>query len=500
MHEPARRRPPVRQFALPAALMVLAFFSKTPISPYLLPSPRAQNRLATQIFILRYPYTLRMASPLHRIPYRSPWFTVLVGFLLRAAAVLALHTWRIPAIPDHYLYGAEVGRVARSLANGQGFLSPFDLPIPSAWLSPGYPLLLAGIFRIFGVYSNLSALIIFMLQCLAQAATAVFVYQIGRLCFSTRVALAAAWLWCLWPDSMPYAFLWIWETPVTVLLFTWTIVLTLRLRGLRYVDDQKAAAGAHANPYLLWALFGLAWGLISLFNPSLLLVLPVAGLYILFAPRSSPNTQPPGQRLTGVVIAAVIFLALFTPWMVRNQRVFHAFVPARTNLGVEFCLGNCHGIAGAFNLVAHPAFDPEERDRMLQIGELAYGREKMADAKAAIHSSPSTFVKASLYRAYFFWFGIFHGDLENPALSLARRILYSALSVAGLLGLLLAFHHRHPAAGFFLWNVLLIPLPGYFVILISTRFRNPLDPLLTLGAVYLFLGAMPSWRVRPFTR
>lgn len=450
--------------------------------------------------MLRYPYTLRMASPLQRIPYRSPWFIVLVGFFIRAGAVLALHTWRIPSIPDHYLYGAEVGRVARSLAMGQGFLSPFDLPIPSAWLSPGYPLLLAGIFLVFGVYSSLSALVIFLLQCFAQAATAVFVYQTGRLCFSTRVALAAAWLWCLWPDSMPYAFLWIWETPVTVFFFAWAIVLTLRLRGLRYSEDDGAAAQPRVNSYLLWALFGLAWGLISLFNPSLLLVLPVAGLSILFAPRSSPEAQPLGQRITGALIAAIIFLLLFTPWMVRNERVFHAFVPARTNLGVEFCLGNCHGLAGAFNLVAHPAFDPEERDRMLQIGELAYGQEKMAEAKTAIHASPITFVKASLYRAYFFWFGIFHGDLENPTLSLARRILYSTLSVAGLLGLLLAFRHRQPAAGFFLWNVLLIPLPGYFVILISTRFRNPLDPLLTLGAVYLFLSAIPSCRMRPFTR
>jgi 4-amino-4-deoxy-L-arabinose transferase-like glycosyltransferase len=430
---------------------------------------------------------------LRRPVFRSPAFIVLVGFLFRAAILLAVHTWRVPAVQDHYLYGAEVGRMARSIATGQGFLNPFDLPIPSAWLSPGYPLLLAGVFRITGVYSNASALIIFLIQCLAQAATAIFVWQIGRLCFSPRVALAAAWLWALWPDSMPYAFQWIWETPVTVFFFTWAIVLTLRLRGISASGDE--ASRTHRNPKVLWPLFGLAWGLVSLFNPSLLLVLPVAAIWILL---SSP--QPLARKLSGALVAAVIFLALFTPWMVRNYRVFHAFVPARTNLGVEFCLGNCHGIAGAFNLVAHPAFDPEERARMLQLGELGYGREKMAQAKAAIRSSPGTFVEASVYRAYFFWFGIFHGDLENPALSLARRLLYSTLSVAGLLGLALAFRHRRPAAGFFLWLVALIPLPGYFVILISTRFRNPLDPLLTLGAVYLFSNAIPSWRIRPSSR
>jgi hypothetical protein len=458
-----------------------------------------------------------------------PAFIVLVGFLIRAAAVLYLHTWRIPATPDHYLYGAEVGRVARSLASGHGFMSPFDLPIPSAWLSPGYPLLLAAIFRITGIYSAASAAVIFLLQCFAQAATAVLVYKIGLRVFSPRVALAAAWLWALWPDSMPYAFLWIWETPLSVFLFTWAILLTLQLAGLDSESDSTprsafASTSASAstsdstssplqnsqpsrdsqlhrasdkslarppalaadNPRILWPLYGLAWGLVSLLNPSLLLILPVSGLYILLR-----SPQPLRARLTGSALAALIFLALFTPWMLRNQRVFHAFVPARTNLGVEFCLGNCHGLAGAFNLVAHPAFDTVERDRMGQIGELAYGREKMAQAKAAIRQSPPTFAQASLYRAYFFWFGIVHGDAENRLMSLARRILYSTLSVAGVWGLVLAFRHRRPAAGFFLLNLALIPLPGYFVILISTRFRNPLDPLLTLGAVYLLTNARP---------
>ncbi len=459
----------------------------------------------------RYTLPVPASSPrsLPRILTR-PAFIVLVGFLIRAAAVLYLHTWRIPATPDHYLYGAEVGRVARSLATGHGFMSPFDLPIPSAWLSPGYPLLLAAIFRITGVYSAASAAVIFLLQCFAQAATAVLVYKIGLRCFSPRVALASAWLWALWPDSMPYAFLWIWETPLSVFFFTWAILLTLQLAGIRsasastpfsefarhsspqpHRDPASPGTSNSDNPRLLWPLYGLAWGIVSLLNPSLLLILPVSGIYILLR-----SPQPFTPRIIGSITAALIFLVLFTPWMLRNQRVFHAFVPARTNLGVEFCLGNCHGLAGAFNLVAHPAFDTVERDRMGQIGELAYGREKMAQAKAAIRRSPRTFAQASLYRAYFFWFGIVHGDAENRLMSLARRILYSTLSVAGVSGLLLAFHHRRPASAFFLWNLALIPLPGYFVILISTRFRNPLDPLLTLGAVYLFSNARPRNRTR----
>ena len=38
---------------------------------------------------------------------------------------------------------------------GQGFSSPTDLPTgPSAWAPPVYPYILAGVFKLFGIYSN----------------------------------------------------------------------------------------------------------------------------------------------------------------------------------------------------------------------------------------------------------------------------------------------------------------------------------------------------------
>src|SRR6185437_11663097 len=92
---------------------------------------------------------------------RSPAFIVLIALLLRLLVITAGHTYRITPRRDHFQFGWEMGRIARSLATGQGFSSPTDLYTgPSAWAPPVYPYILAGVFKLFGVYSNLSGWVI----------------------------------------------------------------------------------------------------------------------------------------------------------------------------------------------------------------------------------------------------------------------------------------------------------------------------------------------------
>src|ERR1700693_4186771 len=88
-------------------------------------------------------------------------FIVMVALLLRLAVITVGHTYRITPRRDHFQFGWEMGRIARSLATGQGFSSPTDLPTgPSAWAPPVYPYILAGVFKLFGIYSDLSAWVV----------------------------------------------------------------------------------------------------------------------------------------------------------------------------------------------------------------------------------------------------------------------------------------------------------------------------------------------------
>src|SRR5580658_2081539 len=107
-------------------------------------------------------------KPLHH----SVFFIVLVALFLRLAVITVGHTYRITPRRDHFQYGWEMGRLARSIATGQGFSSATDLPTgPRAWAPPLYPYVLAGVFKLFGVYSALSAWVILAFNSVFGALT-----------------------------------------------------------------------------------------------------------------------------------------------------------------------------------------------------------------------------------------------------------------------------------------------------------------------------------------
>src|SRR5438270_9442114 len=103
----------------------------------------------------------------------SIWFIVLVAFLLRLAVITIGHTYQITPRRDHFQYGWEMGRLARSIAIGQGFSSPTDVPSgPSAWEPPLYPYLLAGRFNPFGVHSAVSEWVTLTIKSVLSLLTA----------------------------------------------------------------------------------------------------------------------------------------------------------------------------------------------------------------------------------------------------------------------------------------------------------------------------------------
>ncbi len=56
--------------------------------------------------------------------------------------------YRTRPIEDHFAFGWEMGRVARSIAMGQGFSNPYGGNTgPTAWEPPLYPYLMAGRFQ-----------------------------------------------------------------------------------------------------------------------------------------------------------------------------------------------------------------------------------------------------------------------------------------------------------------------------------------------------------------
>ena len=207
---------------------------------------------------------------------RLRWQIFAVAFAVRLLYVVLAHTYKVRPSDDHFEFGWEMGRIGRAMATGRGYADPFTGHTgPTAWVPPGYTLLVAAAFKVFGVYSRTAAFALLTVNSLLSACTAVLCYEIGLRCFGRRCAVWSGWLWALYPAAMQYAVRWIWEMSATAALFAAILVLMLRMR------EQQTLAR--------WLGFGALWGVLAMVNPSPLTMLPVTALYLLLAPGWSPR-------------------------------------------------------------------------------------------------------------------------------------------------------------------------------------------------------------------
>ena len=409
------------------------------------------------------------------------------GLALRLLYLTVAHTYRFRTTEDHFPFGWEMGRIARALATGRGFADPFGGHTgPTAWTPPLYPLLMAACFRLFGVYSNPAAWALLAVNSLCSAATAPAIFELARRCYGRRpdgdgVALWSGWLWALYPAALQYAVHWPWDMAVTAWLFSLALVLGLRLRGV--------GSSPQANRAGTWAVFGLFWGLIALSNSSLLTFLPLQVIWILL-----PFRRAPAAALVPGLAALLVFCACLAPWILRNERAFHAFVPLRTNLGAELymsALPEHEGFPWGTDVPVNAA--APELHRYTQMGELAYCRAQGRRAHALIAANPTRFLGYVLLRIQFYWAGVPHIYDHGVADEVVRLLNYNVLSVSGLLGLALSLRRRVPAAGLFALAFAVVPLI-YYLVTVQARFRHPLEPLITIFSVYLFRSADRSRR------
>lgn len=416
---------------------------------------------------------------------KSPWSIFWVALAIRLAYMTFAHQWHMRPYEDHFAFGYEMGRIARALAEGYGYADPFRGHTgPTAWVPPLYPWILAGDFKLFGVYSALAAWMILAFDCVLNALMVRTTWEIAARCFNRKVAAWSAWLWALYPAAMQYAVKWVWEMTLTAFLFSWILVLALRMRRIGEGDQSPPA------PTLVqWAAFGLLWGLMALTNPSLLLFLPVCGIWILLG---APARRWWPKQVMAAALAALIFLACLAPWTYRNWRVFHQFVPVRANFGVELYLGNGPGATGLLMEYDHPFQAPDQLRLYRQMGEIAYAKMRGAMAKRVILADPGRFALLSLRRLYYFWFSVPHPGDEGFINEYGRNLNFQFTSIVGLLGLALALHRKISAAWLFFWAFLLLPLTYYFVT-VHARFRHPLEPLIAILGVYLFQSAEKRW-------
>lgn len=414
--------------------------------------------------------------------WKDPWTIFWVAFIVRVLVMTVGQTYRFKHTDDDFGFGWETGRIARSIAVGHGFSSPFTIAYtgPTAWLAPIYPYMLAAVFKLFGVYTFASSRVILTVNSLFSALNCVAIYHIARRCFGLKAALWSAWIWALLPYSMYYAIHWAWETALAALLLSCVFLLALRMAG---VGGSQAAA-LHSRKD--WLLFGVLWGLIALVNPSLLLWLPLLGLWLLSRQGRISGWKTP---LVSATFAGVTFVLILTPWTLRNYRVFHKFIPVRSNFGEELRLGNADDAVGIWRNYVHPSQYPIQLRLYTQMGETAFIEMRKREALDFVRAHPGKFVTLSLRRFVYYWFDTpmtnWNGDLR-----LYRNVLFFFTSVVAFGGLWLALRTRHPARFLFASVLFAGPLL-YYLTFPHPRYRHPIEPVILVLGVYLFQSAEP---------
>ncbi len=396
---------------------------------------------------------------------------VVLAFAIRIFAFWGFEAnARVPVLTNQ-AFGYETGSIARSIAEGKGFSSPLGVETgPTVWLTPVYPYLLAGVFKIWGVYSYRSLMAIVTIDAIFSALTCIPIFYIGKRLAGTVVGACAGWYWVIYPNAILITLKWIWDSTLATLAAALILWATLAI-----VDSKRAKD---------WIGYGLLWGAGLMVNAAIFALAPFLFAWLAFRLRK----QNPGRSWLKLPALSIILMGVVcVPWTVRNYIVFHQVIPFRSNLGLELWLGNNDQVPDTWSPDLHPNDYAPERDKYVRLGELEYMRQKQSDAIQFMKSHPQDTMRFFWRRFADNWMGTWEPIQDGwSKMSLQNRsflIANISLSLLSLLGVLLMYREKNQYAFPLATFPLIYPII-YYVTHSSPRYRHPIDPALVVLAIF----------------
>jgi hypothetical protein len=401
--------------------------------------------------------------------------TSLVLIVAVALAARVGYAWsQVRTMPANLVglvpFANETGNIAFSLAHGDGFSSPFLAQTgPTAWLTPVYPAVVAGVFKILGIRTVSAFYAVLALNILCSVAACVPIFWIGRRLGGVATAALAAWMWALLPTAIIIPYQWVWDTSLAALLVALIAAATL----------SPAATWSAWD----WGGYGLLWGFALMTNPSLAAALPL--LFLWAAVRSIGTKDERRERWKHAGMALGIAVLCCVPWTVRNYRAFHTAVPLRSTLPLQLWLGNndLYDPAYAGPVAANAARD--DIRSYVRLGEVEFMREKGETARTFIAGHPALYAELTWRRVVAFWIGLEHpwsGFWAAESQVVRLVVAVSALMLVLMLAGIAMLARRHVADGLVLaaW-VCAYPLVFYFTRTLL-RYRNVIEPVIVVLA------------------
>ena len=360
-----------------------------------------------------------------------------------------------------YLFSSskEPHKIAQAIVRGNGFSNPFLLPTgPTAHLAPGFPGLLAGIYKVFG--EGVTGLFIADAVNAAVSATVGALLPVAALLCGVNpvVGFFAGLFYSVLPPQPYTESNGDWEAAIGALLLISAFIVVRRQIDSRDLQNRKAVA------------VGLLAGLTGLFLPTLCPVI-FGFLVILFLYKRKHIRQ---LIPYGLIVVLVTF-ALLGPWLVRNRIVFGQWVPMRDNFGLELHVSYwdkatptlVENIRIGNHAEVHPHLSAVESLKVQKLGEVEYNHRQLKLATEWIHQHPSRFLQLTLKHFQLFW---------TSGIRFALLIPFAIWGVVRI--------WKQDKTSFYLLSTALVlqPLVYYFV-QFEPRYRHPIEWAVTLAAI-----------------
>lgn len=229
----------------------------------------------------------------------------LIALLCRLLAwPLIVNSWADNGIPISDARALDIW--ALNILDGLGFKDMGGFWLYEAFRMPFFSVFVAALYAIFGYAYWPVRLILLGLS----VATCLGIVGIGRLLFNRTVGFVAGLCYALYYPMIAYAIAYMTET-----LFTFLLVIGMYL-FLRALHERGWGWAA-------WS--GVAFGLAGMTRFTVFVTTPVIGLYLLLYPGSSWSRK---VRLGSIWL--IVMGLSFSPWVIRNAVVFHAFFPSES--------------------------------------------------------------------------------------------------------------------------------------------------------------------------
>lgn len=199
------------------------------------------------------------------------------------------------------------------LHHGSYALTENGIAVPTLIRLPGYPALLALLFKVLGATPE-KLLPVLLVQTFVDVGGCFVVSALALTLFGERTARLTFALAALCPFTANYVALPLTET------------LAIFFSGLALLLAAKAASRMERNSPSLsyWAACGLALGAGVLLRPDGGILLAVMLLYLRGEWVSTKNRK---TALVAALVISILALAPLAPWAIRNWHTFHVFQP-----------------------------------------------------------------------------------------------------------------------------------------------------------------------------